>query len=72
MANQMNLILVNAMSIYAECHSAITHDFMYVVPQSDVCIFYYIRNLCLLEFQLSNEFISFCPPERQKVLKRTR
>jgi len=37
-----------------------------MVPQSDVRIFYYFRNLCLVEFQLSNEFISFCPPERQK------
>ena len=28
MVNQMNLIWVSAMSIYAECHSAIMHDFM--------------------------------------------
>ena len=28
MVNQMNLILVSAMSICAECHSAITHGFM--------------------------------------------
>ena len=42
----------------------------WMVPQGDVCIFYNFRNLCLLDFQLSDEFISFCPPERQKVLNQ--